>query len=188
MKKKPKGPTTGVVIGIIGVVIIGIVGLATYFAINRARDVTPSETEAGTCCNCTWLIELDSGMTISLGNAGGIESGDECLITPRFAGVEDEVSYLGDHKPLRCSDLQISDVFEVPPYGLSADDPIAAEETSDICEGGCILSTSDTLLPPLPVNETNKDVTFATVFELRYVTEENTRSKIVSEQRFYSGG
>lgn len=175
MKKKPKGPTTGIVVGIIGVIVIGIVGVLIYFAINRARDVTPTETEAGTCCSCSWLLELEGGTTVSLGSAGGVESGDECLITARFPGIEDEVSYLGEYKPLRCSDLLVSDVFQVPPYGLSADDPITAEETRDICEGGCILSSSDPLVPPLPVNETNNDVTFTAVFELRYATEDNTR-------------
>jgi uncharacterized repeat protein (TIGR01451 family) len=188
MKNKPQRPIAGIVIGIVGIIVITAIALVIAYTINKMRDVTPTETEAGTCCNCVWTLKLSGGTEISLGSTGGIVSAGKCLVTPRFRTIEDSVSFIGEYKPISCTDIPIGDVFEVPPYGLSMDDSIIAKETQAPCEGGCILNTSDPLIAPRTVNETNENVTFTAVFELRYVTDENKRFTEAEMVFEYPGG
>lgn len=175
MKNKPKRPIAGIALGIAGIVVVAAISLVIAHAISNMREVTPTETKAVACCNCVWNLELSGGTTVSLGSASGIVSDDKCLITPRFQKIEDTVSFLGEYKPISCTNIPIKDVFEFPPYGLDINNSIIAEETQNACNGGCILNTSDPLIPPQTVNETNKDVTFTAIFELRSVTDKNKK-------------
>lgn len=172
MRKKPKQPTALIFGGIAGIAILAGIGFIIAFAISRARDVTPTTTEASSCCTCNWHLEIGSTQ-VRLGSVSGKTVEEQCHIAPRFPGVGDSISYIGDYVPIACSDIPVEDIFESIPYGLEEGDVAVSDEfhrTEGQCQGGCIVNTSMPLTPPDRITQSNNDVTFYTIFELRYAT------------------
>ncbi len=166
MRKKPKQPKVLLIAIVVGIVILGVAGALIVYALNKMKDVTPSTSEAATCCICDWSLTTVDGTELDLGTTVGSVQDGQCIFP------EPNPS-LGKYAPTTCSNIPVEDVFETLPSGVEEGDLIETEERRDICPGGCISNTSSPLLPPDTITAENTDVTFSTYFELRYAIDSN---------------
>ena len=167
MRNKPKQPTGIIIGGIIATIIIAAIGFGIMYAINQQKKITPSESEAATCCTCTWSLELSPNEFTTITEAVG-------LVVNNFCTFAEPEPSLGSYNLTSCSNIPLNEVMSELPAGLEEDTDIFAEENRGLCSGGCTFHTSDPILPPSKITEENNDVTFTTAFELRYAIEPHT--------------
>lgn len=135
-----------IIVALVTTVILGAVGIYIAYMIYQAREVTPSESAATSCCSCIWSCEGDGCPMYTTPFASGTENGGACVL--------DNPITLGTNTVTRCQSVSDLDtewtVTNLP---------------TNTCNGGCLDSISDPAVVPDPATG---EVTFTQHFVLRY--------------------
>ncbi len=152
MEPRPGSRKIFIILTVVGIVILGGVGIFIAIMISQAKQVTPEETNAATCCSCNWRC---TGVDCPPGSGpfeSGTVDGEDCVLENPLE--------LDGTTLTRCNIVEnegrlwLVNVF-----------PMA-------CEGGCMESLTDPVTMPTPAAG---EVTFIETFRLKYAVEPNTK-------------